>query len=234
MLVIRAKAMRLLWLIGFLIDVVHSTSCGSTSKLLGNSPRLSTKSDEKMMIYNPESELMLGVVIPVTDKSVASDQCVARDAGLQTVEAILYTLDIVNKDLPFTLGAVVLDTCYATELAVENTVKLILPTEVDRDVNIRYRCSNDTPAIVNENRAAFWKVVGIIGSVTSAESLQMTYILEMGRSPQVRASFWILKELDLIPLRVFCFRLVTCQVLLNCRTFTTILPSCGLCLPTTT
>lgn len=92
----------------------------------------------KRVVYNQNADLMIGAVMPVTDKGRPNEQrsCTVRDsADLQVLEALFLTLDLINskqRDYPFTLGAVVLDSCADADFAALDAYRFISPTLILR------------------------------------------------------------------------------------------------------
>lgn len=178
---------------GFLLLALVDTA--SSAYITYGSPRSAAHGDcsdyahvhgaEKVFVYRPSSEIMLGVVLPITQKG-SNNMCVYKStAGLQTLEALLYAIDSLDQsELPFTLGAVVLDSCQEIGVAMENTVKLAMPIVLTSSGKY-YNCSTSEVPQKHTNLAAIWSVIGLIGSESTEETLRMSYVLEMFRLPHV-------------------------------------------------
>jgi hypothetical protein len=85
--------------------------------------------------YNVAADVLIGVVLPMTRRAKdgnSSVLCELQDdaAQLQVLEALYYTIEIVNNRsdyYPLSIGAIVLDTCSDVPTAVLDTVRLAAP-----------------------------------------------------------------------------------------------------------
>ncbi|XP_073956494.1 metabotropic glutamate receptor-like [Choristoneura fumiferana] len=127
-----------------------------------------------------EGELVLGGLMMVHERS-DNMTCgpVMPQGGVQALETMLYTLDIINKDLKLipgvTLGTHILDDCdkdtYGLEMAVDF---------------IKGSISNIDDAEFACNATAVRKVIsGVVGAASSVTSVQVANLLRLFRIPQV-------------------------------------------------
>lgn len=148
--------------------------------------------EEKRSVLLNDADVLLGVSIPIrfpvsrganaSDDSSSSTRCGrVSENGLQTLEAVLYSLDYVNQlELlrPFnvTLGAVVLDDCDNNFRGVENALAFSYARLV------KVRCDTNESAAFGAER----KVVGVVGSSKSEVSIALAGLLAASQMPQVR------------------------------------------------
>ena len=96
-----------------------------------------------------QGELVLGGLFPVHKKSTSAAPCgeIQPERGIQRLEAMLYTIDVINRDpdiLPeVTLGAKILDTCSRDTYALEQSLEYVRGsmTSLD-DIEDMYVCDD--------------------------------------------------------------------------------------------
>ncbi|XP_046678588.1 metabotropic glutamate receptor isoform X1 [Homalodisca vitripennis] len=119
-----------------------------------------------MMVHERSDTVTCGPVMP--------------QGGIQALETMLYTLDIVNSQgmLPFTLGAHILDDCDKDTYGLEMAVDFIKGSISNID-DAEYHC----------NKSSVRKVIsGVVGAASSVTSIQVANLLRLFKIPQV--SFW--------------------------------------------
>ncbi|XP_012160672.2 uncharacterized protein LOC101452380 [Ceratitis capitata] len=117
-----------------------------------------------MMVHSREDSITCGPIMP--------------QGGIQALEAMLYTLDQVNKQqlLPnITLGAHILDDCDKDTYGLEMAVDFIKGSISNID-DAEYHC----------NKTQVRKVIsGVVGAASSVTSIQVANLLRLFRIPQV-------------------------------------------------
>ncbi|XP_054089112.1 uncharacterized protein LOC105213483 isoform X1 [Zeugodacus cucurbitae] len=117
-----------------------------------------------MMVHSREDSITCGPIMP--------------QGGIQALEAMLYTLDQVNKHqlLPnITLGAHILDDCDKDTYGLEMAVDFIKGSISNID-DAEYHC----------NKTQVRKVIsGVVGAASSVTSIQVANLLRLFRIPQV-------------------------------------------------
>ncbi|XP_039501915.1 metabotropic glutamate receptor 2 isoform X1 [Drosophila santomea] len=117
-----------------------------------------------MMVHSREDSITCGPIMP--------------QGGIQALEAMLYTLDQVNKQqlLPnVTLGAHLLDDCDKDTYGLEMAVDFIKGSISNID-DAEYHC----------NKTQVRKVIsGVVGAASSVTSIQVANLLRLFRIPQV-------------------------------------------------
>ncbi|RVE45868.1 hypothetical protein evm_009467 [Chilo suppressalis] len=127
-----------------------------------------------------EGDLVLGGLMMVHERS-DSMTCgpVMPQGGVQALETMLYTLDIINNDLKLipgvTIGAHVLDDCDKDTYGLEMAVDFIKGSISNID-DAEYAC----------NATAVRKVIsGVVGAASSVTSVQVANLLRLFKIPQV-------------------------------------------------
>ncbi|XP_014254590.2 metabotropic glutamate receptor 2-like [Cimex lectularius] len=115
-----------------------------------------------MMVHEREDTITCGPVMP--------------QGGIQAVETMLYTLDIINKRLRyFSLGAHILDDCDKDTYGLEMAVDFIKGSISNIDDG-EYHC----------NKTQVRKVIsGVVGAASSVTSIQVANLLRLFKIPQV-------------------------------------------------
>ncbi|KAM3962611.1 metabotropic glutamate receptor 2 [Aphomia sociella] len=127
-----------------------------------------------------EGDLVLGGLMMVHERS-DNMTCgpVMPQGGVQALETMLYTLDIINNELKLlpgvTLGAHVLDDCDKDTYGLEMAVDFIKGSISNID-DAEYAC----------NATAVRKVIsGVVGAASSVTSVQVANLLRLFKIPQV-------------------------------------------------
>ena len=114
------------------------------------------------------------------EKGSGGDLCgdIKVDKGIQRVEAMLYAIDVINRDekiLPtLDLGVHIKDTCLRDTFALEQSLDFIKTHMTSIDAS-NYKCPNgETP----EGSPAK-PVVGVIGAAASPVSIMVANILRL-------------------------------------------------------
>ena len=96
-----------------------------------------------------KGDIILGGLFPVHKRNIGLDPCgdIQPDRGIQRLEAMMYTIDVINADpdvLPdVTLGAKILDTCSRDTYALEQSLEYVRGsmTSLD-DIEDMYVCDD--------------------------------------------------------------------------------------------
>ncbi|KAF9800196.1 hypothetical protein SFRURICE_004409 [Spodoptera frugiperda] len=127
-----------------------------------------------------EGDLVLGGLMMVHERS-DNMTCgpVMPQGGVQALETMLYTLDIINNDLRLipgvTVGAHILDDCDKDTYGLEMAVDFIKGSISNID-DAEYAC----------NATAVRKVIsGVVGAASSVTSVQVANLLRLFKIPQV-------------------------------------------------
>lgn len=133
-----------------------------------------------------DGDITLGGLFPVHSRGERGVACgeLKKEKGVQRLEAMLFAIDLVNKDpdlLPnVTLGARVLDTCSRDTHALEQSLTFVQAL-IEKDGS-DVRCSNGEMPVLSKPD----KVVGVIGASASSVSIMVANILRLF---QVRKPF---------------------------------------------
>ncbi|XP_060600665.1 metabotropic glutamate receptor 3-like isoform X2 [Ruditapes philippinarum] len=137
-----------------------------------------------------EGDVMLGGLFPVHQKSEKGKldrPCgmINADRGIQRVEAMLFTLDRINKDdsiLPgITLGTTIFDTCARGTYALEQSLEYIRASFSSLDAS-EFVCEDGSEA---EAKFEPKTVAGVIGGAYSSVSIQVANLLRLFKIPQI-------------------------------------------------
>ncbi|XP_016117553.1 metabotropic glutamate receptor 8-like [Sinocyclocheilus grahami] len=106
-----------------------------------------------------------------------------KEKGIHRLEAMLFALDLINKDpdlLPnVTLGARILDTCSRDTYALEQSLTFVQAL-IERD-STDVRCaSGEQPIFAKPD-----KIIGVIGAAASSVSIMVANILRLFKIPQI-------------------------------------------------
>lgn len=133
-----------------------------------------------------EGDLMLGGLFPVHEKGDGTPCSTAvYDRGLQRLEAMLYAVDLINKDpllLPnITLGVHILDTCSKDTYALNQSLEFIRVSLNALDTS-GLECGDGRPPRVKYRAKP---VRGVVGGSYSSVSLQVANLFRLFHIPQV-------------------------------------------------
>uniref|UniRef100_A0A672REB9 Metabotropic glutamate receptor 8-like n=1 Tax=Sinocyclocheilus grahami TaxID=75366 RepID=A0A672REB9_SINGR len=138
-------------------------------------------------IYLSVSLFMLGGkrAFPVHSRGERGAPCgeLKKEKGIHRLEAMLFALDLINKDpdlLPnVTLGARILDTCSRDTYALEQSLTFVQAL-IERD-STDVRCaSGEQPIFAKPD-----KIIGVIGAAASSVSIMVANILRLFKIPQI-------------------------------------------------
>ncbi|XP_045107774.1 metabotropic glutamate receptor-like isoform X2 [Portunus trituberculatus] len=133
-----------------------------------------------------DGDLMLGGLFPVHEKGDGTPCSTAvYDRGLQRLEAMLYAVDLINKD-PFllpnvTLGVHILDTCSKDTYALNQSLEFIRVSLNALDTS-GLECGDGKPPRVKYRAKP---VRGVVGGSYSSVSLQVANLFRLFHIPQV-------------------------------------------------
>ncbi|XP_053377191.1 metabotropic glutamate receptor 3-like isoform X2 [Mercenaria mercenaria] len=134
-----------------------------------------------------EGDVMLGGLFPVHQKGESDIPCgiINADRGIQRVEAMLFTLDRINKDdsiLPgIKLGTTIFDTCARGTYALEQSLEYIRASFSSLDAS-EFVCGDGSEA---EAKYEPKTVAGVIGGSYSSVSIQVANLLRLFKIPQI-------------------------------------------------
>ena len=180
--------MRYEWLfvLGTLINTV--TMQFNFTTVLPNVINNTTKTAQTLNLQaRVEGDIMIGGLFPVHNKGTDGAACgeISEDRGIQRLEAMLFTLDEINKNnsiLPnITLGATIMDTCSRDTYALEQSLEYVRAKLSTLDGS-EFVCEDGSEAKSQTNPTA---VVGVIGEAYSSVSIQVANLLRLFRIPQV-------------------------------------------------
>eukprot|EP00058_Branchiostoma_floridae_P028593 XP_002614084.1 hypothetical protein BRAFLDRAFT_67330 [Branchiostoma floridae] len=163
-------------------EMENSTSEEGTGSLLNANIKWPVQ-----RVVSIEGDLVLGGMFNIHERSDAYT-CgkVLEQSGVQAMEAMLYTVDMVNNDhtiLPnITIGVHILDSCDRDTVGLEQAVDFIRGS-----MNIvggsRYKCEDGSVPTVD-----YKKIVGVVGCSSSVTSIQVANLLKLFTLPQI--SYW--------------------------------------------
>lgn len=150
-----------------------------------------------------DGDIIIGGLLRVhqsSDKHVCGQ--LLQQLGIQSVEAMLYTLDKINNGsiLPgFTLGLLAFDDCSHEAYSLEQSVKFVR-FDQDLDYNILDPTGVDSACNVNDTVDGTWtkssksrdrgsRVAGVVGASTSWCTVQVANLLKLFKIPQVSVEF---------------------------------------------
>ena len=131
--------------------------------------------------------VMLGGLFPVHQKGDGDTPCgkINADRGIQRVEAMLYTIDRINRDnsiLPnIKLGATIFDTCARGTYALEQSLEYIRASFSSLDSS-EFVCDDGSKAHAKYEPKT---VAGVIGGSYSSVSIQVANLLRLFKIPQI-------------------------------------------------
>ncbi|KAL3871350.1 hypothetical protein ACJMK2_039357 [Sinanodonta woodiana] len=132
-------------------------------------------------------DINLGGLFPVHHKGVGNETCgkINHDRGIQRLEAMLFTIDEINKNstiLPgITLGAQIFDTCAQGTYALENSLEYIRGFFTSLD-DSEFVCEDGSKARAKRHTTS---VAGVIGGSYSTVSIQVADLLRFFKIPQI-------------------------------------------------
>lgn len=182
-------------LLTWALSVAFWALVGGSSPSLASTPTNSDNTLGISLLYPKKATLYLGALFPIhtsrRDFSLGVDVCTDLQGGngIQPVEAMLYTLDQVNRDpdlLPgITLGALVLDSCNAPSLALNQTLGFIKGFLAAQNMyhEPEFTCSDGSAPTFRGGH--FDQVVGVIGGQQSSVSVEMASVLRVIETPQI-------------------------------------------------
>ncbi|KAG9427873.1 metabotropic glutamate receptor 2 isoform X1 [Apis mellifera carnica] len=147
--------------------------------------------DTSVLYANVTGDLLLGGLFPVHRKGNEGENCgaIQMEDGIQPLEAMLYTIERINKNpkiLPgIQLGAVAFDTCDNPTYALERVFYFIKGSIVrnDRFGVEGYECEDrSVPKFLNTD---FDNVVAILGAESSSVTIQVASVLALFPIPQI-------------------------------------------------
>ncbi|KAL3853232.1 hypothetical protein ACJMK2_016788 [Sinanodonta woodiana] len=132
-------------------------------------------------------DISLGGLFPVHHEGVRNESCgkINHDRGIQRLEAMLFTIDEINKNstiLPgITLGAQIFDTCARGTYALEKSLEYIRGFFSSLDAS-EFVCEDGSKAKAKHHTTP---VVGVIGGSYSTVSIQVANLLRLFKIPQI-------------------------------------------------
>ena len=124
-----------------------------------------------------DGDFMVGALFPIHD--CRNGQINEQD-GIQILEAAVFALDEVNKELKpkgLTLGLIARDSCYDTSIALEHALEY-----AQRRINSNpFRFENCTCTSSVQNN-----IIGVIGPPRSKETINVALLLTLFKVPQVK------------------------------------------------
>lgn len=154
------------------------------------SPREVAMTVEKEILTT--GEVVFGGLFPMHEAGPPSSPCgaIKKEKGIQRVEAMLYAIDLINKNpaiLPnITVGVEIKDTCSTDVYALEQAMDFIRTSMNTLDVS-GFECADGRTPKYNPPKP----VAGVIGAASSQVSIMVANILRLfkvGHSCTTRAS----------------------------------------------
>ena len=149
---------------------------------------LRTRGENPALSAYIPGEIIIGGLFPIHQKS-SGDRAICGeinlDRGVQRAEAMLFTIDEINKNpkiLPkIKLGAKIYDTCARGTYALERSLEFIRGSFTSIDSS-DFFCDDGTKARAN---STFENVAGVIGGSYSSVSIQVANLLRLFKLPQI-------------------------------------------------
>ena len=145
------------------------------------------KQSSPVLSAHIKGSVMLGGLFPVHQKGEGDISCgpINADRGVQRVEAMLYTIDQINKNdtiLPgIDLGAEIFDTCARGTYALEQSLEYIRASFSSLDAS-EFFCDDHSKA---KPKFKPTSVAGVIGGSYSSVSIQVANLLRLFKIPQI-------------------------------------------------
>ncbi|XP_023315068.1 metabotropic glutamate receptor-like [Trichogramma pretiosum] len=147
---------------------------------------------ESEKFINISGDIVLGALFPVHAKGVNGEDCgkIQIEDGIQPLEAMLYTVDRINRNpniLPgVRLGVLAFDTCDNPNYALEQTLKFVkgfIAHENEFHNRSEFQCADGSvPKFMGGH---FDKVAAVLASRSSSVTLQIAPILRLFMVPQI-------------------------------------------------
>lgn len=144
---------------------------------VGLKERVSPEHDKAIISHG---HIIFGGLFPMHEMGTGGEICgaIKAEKGIQRVEAMLYAIDLINRDqtlLPnVTLGVHILDTCLRDTYALEQSLEFIKPYMSSLDGH-EYQCSDGRPPKIARHRP----VAGVIGAAASPVSIMVANMLRL-------------------------------------------------------
>ena len=136
-----------------------------------------------------EGDVILGGLFPVHKKSLSPLQScgyIQPDRGIQRVEAMLFTLDEINRSRfiegGLRLGARVLDTCSRDTYALEQALEYVRASMSGIEPG-QFVCADGSEASSSQSTPS--AILGVVGGSYSSVSIQVANLLRLFKIPQV-------------------------------------------------
>ncbi|XP_062584949.1 metabotropic glutamate receptor-like isoform X1 [Saccostrea cucullata] len=143
--------------------------------------------NQALSAYIP-GDIIIGGLFPIHQKSSGDRRACGEinlDRGVQRAEAMLHTIDNINKNpeiLPkIKLGAKIYDTCARGTFALERSLEFIRGSFTSIDSS-DFSCDDGSKARAN---VTYENVAGVIGGSYSSVSIQVANLLRLFKLPQI-------------------------------------------------
>eukprot|EP00063_Salmo_salar_P010502 XP_013985337.1 PREDICTED: metabotropic glutamate receptor 5-like [Salmo salar] len=158
------------------------------------------QANERRVLAHIPGDIIIGALFsvhhqPPADK-VHERKCgaVREQYGIQRVEAMMHTLDLINSDpqlLPnITLGCEIRDSCWHSAVALEQSIEFIRDTLVSNEEEeslSQGKCLGEDGIEVTPVRGKK-PIVGLIGPGSSSVAIQVQNLLQLFNIPQIAYS----------------------------------------------
>ena len=137
---------------------------------------------------NITGDFIIGAMFPIHNL-VGGGKCgydINDQDGIQNLEALLFSLDIVNenilREIGVKLGVIAMDSCYSDTVALERALMFVKLRQDGTELNTRTWVCGDgsVPQFVSSG-----KLIGVVGAATSGVSIQLASFLRLFKLPQV-------------------------------------------------
>ncbi|XP_066475306.1 metabotropic glutamate receptor 5 isoform X3 [Tiliqua scincoides] len=173
----------------FAILVLKKDVCGNFGLLVA-----AQSSERRVVAYMP-GDIIIGALFsvhhqPSVDK-VHERKCgeVREQYGIQRVEAMLHTLERINRDqalLPnITLGCEIRDSCWHSAVALEQSIEFIRDSLISSEEEEGLmKCVDGSSSSYHAKKP----IVGVIGPGSSSVAIQVQNLLQLFNIPQIAYS----------------------------------------------
>uniref|UniRef100_A0A8C4ZKG5 Glutamate receptor, metabotropic 5a n=1 Tax=Gadus morhua TaxID=8049 RepID=A0A8C4ZKG5_GADMO len=157
---------------------------------------VAAQATERRVLAHIPGDIIMGALFsvhhqPPADK-VHERKCgaVREQYGIQRVEAMMHTLDLINADpnlLPnITLGCEIRDSCWHSAVALEQSIEFIRDTLVsNEEEESQAKCPGEDGSVVMQSKKP---IVGLIGPGSSSVAIQVQNLLQLFNIPQIAYS----------------------------------------------
>ncbi|XP_074655816.1 metabotropic glutamate receptor 3-like isoform X2 [Tubulanus polymorphus] len=141
-----------------------------------------------LTIANCSGDVILGALFPVhLSDDVKTCGEIQNEDGVQLLEAMLFTLDEINRSglLPFRLGAIGLDSCENDAYALRQVSRIIRISTYNAENSTIFQCRDGSAPNLRPYLEAFTDAKGWVGGASSEVTMQVATFLQLFQIPTI-------------------------------------------------